>query len=117
MDFAVHEISRPNSEETMINRQRLLILLALIPLAASLTQCEGHSTCDVPTCMIGKHNCTEAKCMTSSFTGDPVCEFRPTFTGACRCHLGERRFCPAIGIYKVCVSAGTNETKWSLNCP
>lgn len=79
------------------------------------------STCSVTGCMSGQNPCGKAACMTPYGGGDPVCEYAPKLTGACRCWPGDARPCALAGGgtgWKICVAhPRALETYWTACAP
>ena len=89
-------------------------VLGMLPLGCG----GGDSTttsCSPTGCMAGMNPCGKAACMIPYGGGDPVCEYAPKLTGACRCWPGDKRPCPLGGGtgLKTCVAHPTAlETYW-----
>ena len=74
----------------------------------------GPGGCSPAACLNGKHPCSTAACMVPPGGTTEKCEYGPKLTGACRCHVGDKRPCTlASGTgWTTCISASSSETRW-----
>jgi hypothetical protein len=85
------------------------------PMPGSAGGGGGPGACTEGGCMVNKHVCSMAKCLTPPTSGAataPSCEYGPTLTDGCRCHRGDKRQCGGTGTWKTCVEVNDEETKW-----